>query len=332
MSAPAAPPKAPPGPIAAPDEQFWEKYSPHYEFPLSSVGSVLMNVLALSVFLIALWLMARSTTSDKTPVPIEAQLVVPGDLPLGVAGKGGGGGTREEAVDTKDPTDPSQAVPETKLVPIPDDVKNFLPQIPEAKDAPRVQDLPAYKNLNKLNDELRKKLAPGAGGGTGEGTEPGMGPKSEPGAGSGGKDENAKTSAARTLRWVIDFRTRDTADYRSQLVACKAILGFEFPDGKLKVIKDLGAASPVAVPFEGLPGLYFIDEDNAVAMARELGLDFRPARFICFFPKEIEEELAAKEREHRGRKESEIFSTTFSIIIRNGKPEIRVTAQEVVRR
>ena len=71
MSATATPPKAPPGPIAPPEEQFWEKYSPHYEFPLSGVGSVLMNVGTLAVFLMALWLLARSTASDKEPLPIR---------------------------------------------------------------------------------------------------------------------------------------------------------------------------------------------------------------------------------------------------------------------
>ena len=111
-------------------------------------------------------------------------------------------------------------------------------------------------------------------------------------------------------------------------------MAFPYPDKSLKVFRNLGAATPVSEPFnkEQLPGIYFVDDTNAAELGRELGIDHRPAYFICFFPREIEEQLAAKEREFRDRKESEIFSTTFSIVIRDGKPEIRVTGQEAVRR
>lgn len=334
MPATATPPKAAAGPLAPPDEQFWEKYSPHYEFPLSSVGSVLMNVGALAVFLIALWLMARSTTSDKTPIPISALNVTGGEDATGPGKLGSGGGDPKENVEIPLPTDPSQPVPEAVLKDVPDEMKKWVPVVPNAPDAPRVQDLPAVNSLAKLNDDIRKQLMPGAGGGTGAGTEPGKGATGDPGAGAGGKGD-AESSASRTLRWVIDFKTTSTADYRNQLVACKAILAFPFSDKSLKAVKDLAAATPTVAPFDkkDIPGIYFIDDAHAAAMARELGLtDVKPAYFICFFPKDIEEELAAKEREHRGRKESEIFSTTFQIIIRDGKPTIRVMSQDAVRR
>jgi len=334
MSANAAPPNpASPGPIAPPDEQFWEKYSPHYEFPLSSVGSVLMNVGILAVFLISLWLLARSSMSDKVAPPIRALNVAMGDAEAGIGSRGSGGGEPKENVDVPIPTEPSQPVPEAVLKDVKDENKKWLPVVPDAPDAPKVEDLPAVKNLAKLNDDIRKKLQPGAGGGPGSGTQGGKGDTGEPGTENGGKGD-ASSSASRTLRWVIDFKTKDAADYRAQLLPCKAILAFPYPDKSLKAFKDLGAARPTATPFDKkeIPGIYFIDEDNAGAMARELGLDFRPTYFICFFPKDIEDDLAAKEYEYRLRKESEIFSTTFSIVIRDGKPTIRVTAQDAVRR
>ena len=49
-------------------------------------------------------------------------------------------------------------------------------------------------------------------------------------------------------------------------------------------------------------------------------------------PKEIEEELANKERAFRGRKESEIFSTQFKVLYRDGKFTIQVTEQIPVKR
>jgi hypothetical protein len=67
-------------------------------------------------------------------------------------------------------------------------------------------------------------------------------------------------------------------------------------------------------------------------LAGALGLNFSPPAFLAFFPKDIEEELAAKERSFRGRKESEIFSTEFQVLMRDGKPTITVISQVPVRR
>ncbi|HVK11356.1 MAG TPA: hypothetical protein VM597_21475 [Gemmataceae bacterium] len=333
MSAPASPPKAPPGPLAPPDERFWEKYSPHYEFPLSGVGSVLMNVGALAVFLMALWFMARSTASDKTSLPISAMNVSFADSSDGPPGQGSGGGTPEEAVPTPLPRAPSQPVAEAALKDVSKDVAPWTPNIPNAPDAPKVESLPNLPKLAQLSDEIRKKLLAGQGDKPGAGKEPGTGITETPGGGAGPKGDPSSPHS-RSLRWTIDFRTTGAADYRNQLAACKAVVAFPFPDKSLRVFRNLSAATPVSEPFEKekLPGIYFVDDTNADELARELGLNHRPTYFICFFPAEIENELAAKEREFRGRKESEIFSTTFSIVIRDGRPEIRVTGQEAVRR
>ena len=114
----------------------------------------------------------------------------------------------------------------------------------------------------------------------------------------------------------------------------KATLVFpQPPDWKtLKVYRDL--TSPVGTPFvrDELPRLYFIDNECAAVVAHALGLGFDPPQFFAFVPKEIEEELAAKERAYRNRKESEIFSTKFKILIRDGKPSITVIDQIPVKR
>jgi hypothetical protein len=333
MSATATPPKAPPGPLAPPDEQFWEKYSPHYEFPLSGVGSVLLNIGTLAVFLIALWFLARSSATDKTALPISSLEVSFADNTPGPAGQGHGGGTKDEAVPTPVPSAPSQPVPEAMLKDVTKDVTPWVPNIPNAPDAPKVESLPNIPKLAQLSDEIRKKLLQGTGEKPGAGAGPGTGATDAPGSGTGTKGDPSSPHN-RSLRWTIDFRTGGARDYLNQLIACKAALAFPFPDKSLRVFRNPGAATPVSEPFDKnqLPGIYFVDDTNAAELARELGLDHRPTYFICFFPREIEEELAAKERDYRGRKESEIFSTTFSIVIRDGRPEIRVTAQEPVRR
>jgi hypothetical protein len=78
-----------------------------------------------------------------------------------------------------------------------------------------------------------------------------------------------------------------------------------------------------------LPDMYFRDSDpeSAAKVARALGLNFRPPYFIAFFPKNIEEELATKERNFRGLPEKQIFETKYKVQPRNGRYEITVVDQ-----
>ena len=80
-SSPAAPKADDKPSLVPPDEQFWVRYSPHHEFPLSSVGTVcLYAVLAVLIWVAAKFLPLLMTNSEPIPVePIEL-----------VAGGGGG--------------------------------------------------------------------------------------------------------------------------------------------------------------------------------------------------------------------------------------------------
>ena len=64
--------------------------SPHYEFPLSSIGSVAMHIGMLAVFVGLLYLLSKFTISDNVAPPVRVMsLVGDGDGPEG-AGTGGG--------------------------------------------------------------------------------------------------------------------------------------------------------------------------------------------------------------------------------------------------
>src|SRR5207253_1778567 len=64
-----------------PEERFWQRYSPHYEFPLSSVSSVAIHVLVLVLlFFVGKYLIDRLTETKK---PLGE---------IGVVVVGGGGG------------------------------------------------------------------------------------------------------------------------------------------------------------------------------------------------------------------------------------------------
>jgi hypothetical protein len=136
----------------------------------------------------------------------------------------------------------------------------------------------------------------------------------------------------------LTFKTESGKDYVAQLAAMQATLVIPNPpDWKTsKAYRNLGAGRVVGEEFnrDQLPGLYFVDDDpvSAEKVAHALGQNFSPPLFIAFFPKEIEEELATKEKAFRGRKEGEVFSTKFKVMIRDGKWTSQVVDQVPVRR
>lgn len=334
MSTSAPPPdkSAPPPPLAPPDEQFWDRYSPHHEFPLSSVGSVALHIGALVLFVLALWLLSGLTLSDKTPVPMRTITLADGD---GVEGKGGGGGTdRKENIDPIRQNVPKD-VPRPKIEQVVPEIKQFLPKVAD-QNGPKPEDLKNIEKYAGLDPDLARKLLEGASGKKGTGPGDGTGGPGPDGAGGGNKGD-ASSSANRGIRWELNFKTASGKDYFEQLQAMKATLLIPEPtDFKVYKAYRLATGSLRGEDYDiaQLPGLHFIDDDDGSArrLAQAMGLGFSPPRFLAFFPKDIEDELAKKEHDFRGRKESEIFSTSFRILIRDGKPAITVISQEPVRR
>jgi hypothetical protein len=142
---------------------------------------------------------------------------------------------------------------------------------------------------------------------------------------------DASTSGNRSVRWTILFRTQSGKDYLEQLNEFKAkIVIPEPPNWKTNILFE-DILNPKGKPLsnQDLPKMYFVDEDkvSAAKVAGALGLEFEPPHFIAFFPKEVEEMLAAKERAYRGRREDQIYSTTFRVLQQNGKYVITVTDQ-----
>src|SRR5262245_64578862 len=64
-----------------PEEQFWQRYSPHYEFPLSTVSSIAIHGLVLAMLAVVGYLVAKWAMAKQTPLP-----------EIGVVVVGGGGG------------------------------------------------------------------------------------------------------------------------------------------------------------------------------------------------------------------------------------------------
>lgn len=315
---------APKAPLAPPDEQFWQRYSPHHEFSLSSIGSIAAHIGMFVLVALVLWLLSTFAFTEKSPVPIREMTVSDSD--------GDGNGLQGQGNPLGGPAAP---LPAPKLPDLPPIVVPNLPEVPVPDSGLDPSKLPSVNGLLKIPANVRNQLPGGKGLDTGSGVAPGSGQGNAPGAGPNSKG-NASSSASRAIRWELVFRTTDGHDYLRQLSAMKAVVAIPTPPdwSSYRVFKDL--SRPMAEPFvrEQLPMLYFIDGDNESAsrLTKALGLDFEPPNFIAFFPKEIEEELAAKERAFWNRKESEIFSTKFKIVVRDGKPSITVVDQVPIRR
>jgi hypothetical protein len=322
---------APKEDLVPPEEAFWEKYSPHYEFPLSMVGSILITVVVIGLFLIYVAKLLNYDRENISP-PIRAMVVGDGGL-SGDGSQGSGGGQQEKQDIIKDPSDPVPPIPDISLQKVEADVVTWSPNLQDNPDFVKViAQSPNLDKLKKMNDDLRRRLIEGVNSNRGSGNESGTGNTKEPGPGSSGKGSGNSTGE-RTLRWTLSFSTSSGKDYLNQLAMMKAKLLIPQPQDwqSVNLISDLGnPGKGEPIDPSSIREMIFVDDraESVASLCRALGLDFVPPQFIAVFPKSIEDELAAKEIAFRGRRPNEIASTTFKILIRDGSYTITVTEQK----
>src|SRR5262245_56414879 len=80
-----ADPNQPPVP---PDERFWKRYSPHHEFPLSTVGSIVVHALLIVALVVIAVTWQEGLSAAK---PVEMKVVeIEGGGGLGLDDMGSG--------------------------------------------------------------------------------------------------------------------------------------------------------------------------------------------------------------------------------------------------
>src|SRR5947209_2869622 len=102
-----------------PEEQFWQRYSPHQEAPLSGVGSLTLHVLGFGFLVLAALIIAKLAGDDVQSLPID---------PVSITDPGGGG---SRAGSSKDPgTSPNKedAANPDAPPPTPDVARKELPK------------------------------------------------------------------------------------------------------------------------------------------------------------------------------------------------------------
>lgn len=334
MSSPGVKSNSTPGPkrtgALPPEEKFWQRYSPHHEFPLSSLSSVCLYVLG-GLLIWAVVALAMKQSDDLSALPVGEIGIAPGGggNPDGEGDKGPGDRpveNRKEAVrDVKPDANPSPTdIADKKLR----DVTSVPVKLPDLQDdsSSRIIDesteaVERFAGISKnARDQLFKGLGPvskGAGG-SGEGGGKGSGIGKGKGSGVGEGTGTLNVRQKRILRWVMLFRTEDGHDYLIQLRELGAILAIPDPaGGGYLVIHDLSRrpAKPVKEDLEQIKRIFWVDNkpESVASLFRALNLP-TPPHFVAFFPVKLEEELLKKELAYRGLKEDEIEETRFKVV------------------
>jgi hypothetical protein len=316
----AAPPSTTRQPLVPPDEQFWKRYSPHHEFPLSNVTTLCVYVL-IGVVLYLGYRFGGAIFTDREPLPVEP-------ITLGGGGDGGEGGNNGRGDDPNPPEDipdtadklPEKFKPRDKLTDLPHPKVNSdsFSDVVAPDDMASKQYFDngnlAVVSFGSVQDEARKKLMEGLRGKPGRPGEPGG-----DGPGPGGKGKILNDRQKRVLRWTMLFDTTSGRDYLQQLGALKAFVAVPTPNGYM-VIRDLNAR-PAAGKVEDLKELkriFWVDNrpDSVRPLAEALGVKPAPDHLVAFFPQELEDELLKKELKFNGLKEDEIKETRFRVMKR----------------
>ena len=317
--------------VAEPDENvFWQVYSPRFEMPISYVLAALL--MAIFVALAAVLINLDNTPKNTKPGARIGTVDGPDDFGEGSEGSGG-------VVDpiTLGANSPTQ-----------EDIKNILPTpdmtLPQVKDDltnklkledPNSSTPIAANNaaaLSSLDQKIQDMLM-GIGQKKGSGG-PGAEGENDKGTGKGGTGADA--TRARSLRWVITFKTGGGRDYLDQLNALGAVIFIPMAGEAKKFMYFPNLANPKPGTFASdsdwakhISQMQFHDftKSSCQEVSEALGLNFTAKSFIAFFPKTFEDDLAKKEAGHQQRRSADIEETKFQVVRRGGGYEIFVTGQ-----
>jgi hypothetical protein len=334
--------------LAPPEERFWQRYSPHHEFPLSSVGSVVLHVLSIGALVVIAYVITRTRLDEQKAPPSLDVIAAPGLPPMNAGGGGEPGGNdtaaggtrtkgREIAANEPPPepqpgNQPPEAAERLELVKLPPI------QVVTSKEGTREivgENRKVFGDLNVIVDQAKNKLeqaiaragaakgqgGPGKDGGKGAGEGPGVGPGKGPGIAGG----NATIRQRRQARWKMFFSTLGGEDYLKQMRGLGAILAVPQLKGDKQieylVIRDIKRnAVAKREDVSKLNRIFWIDNEprSVLTVAKALGLRNPPPFFVAFFPPELEERLRQLEQQAYSGDEDRIVETHFRVVYRGG--------------
>jgi hypothetical protein len=350
-----------------PEETFWQRYSPHHEFPLATVSAISFFCLAIGALMLLWVLQAFAVDNDRDRPPGTDAVAILG--PEGGGGDDGSGtgdsrrgdGGKTEAVDNKvAPSRPSTS-PLEMTARLPDEIKAdpFVPASPLPFQEPASDD----KSFEALQNEatqtdLQQKIAAervaakkaervasraggsgdgpgsrGSGGGRGGGYGTGVG--RNVGAGTGNPfGRQATLQEIHANRWHFDFS--GAAEHLPKLKAIGVTLVLAHPNGGFYKVVDLRKHPVDLVPVAPAQHKDEVTWKNDTpasvrGLAQALGINFIPLRVIMHLSAEREQKIAAVEHEtmeRQGRREETVRFTHFDFRLANGVYEPIVTKIE----
>jgi hypothetical protein len=315
--------------LAPPEEQFWKRYSPHHEAPLSGAGSFAIHVLVVGFLLLWAVYLAAYFTRPARALPTDA---------VRLDANSGGGGPNTRAGDPASSGRGLEIVnqqPQTGPLVNPEDLNRPPLKIDEPSNReltfqrPIAQsDNETFRALELLDKQLKTTLAderkPGSGQG-GPGKDGGKGPGAGPGEGPGQAPGKGKLNARveRMLRWSMVFDTNNGKDYLDQLKGLGALLAVPVKEEKgstpdYRIIRDL-AKRPAVLLKEDIAKInriYWIDTKpkSVQDVMTVLGVKEKPSHFVAFMPQELEDKLFRLEKAYKGLPEDQIEATKFKVL------------------
>lgn len=299
------------------EQPFWERYNSSLEFPISSAIAVLLLAIATAIFVMSLGV----GKSDKTPVPLN---FLGGDDDEGEGSPGDGG--RENEIVGK----PLTAAEREQLM---QELKLNEPNLKEKLDIGGDIEIPENEQiaLAQLSDDLRKKLL-GAKSGIGNGNSGG-----NPMDGKGPGGFGASSTYARALRWILKFDTTTGEDYVNQMAGIGGVIMVPVPPDNKSFLVIKTPRTPAPVPatdadfdkYTKLIQFAEVRKDSVESVAKALKLTFTPRSFFAYFPRDLEEKLAALEKNYQNKPPEQIRSTAFKVIVRGGNYDFIVVEQKL---
>jgi hypothetical protein len=319
--------------LVPPDEQFWQRYSPHGELPLSGASSLALHLLIFGLMLLSAWLAYAVFSHTNRTLPVEAvRLAGGGGNPHGLgespnAGKPVEAGGSEETPPNPLPNEPIKP-PDLNVKAGPSQPLKFDEEATRHIHRSDSDGSKAFQRLSQQNQRVHLpdkesgygKGGKGSGGGSGAGQGTGTG--NAKGEGGGTLTQREK----RMLRWSMVFDTNSGRDYVAQLQGLGAILAVpvreEGNSPEYKIIRDLSArpAKLIEEDISKIQRIYWIDDkpQSVRDVMGVLGVRLQPSHFVAFMPEELETKLfrlekAYLEKHDPGRTEDDIIDTRFRI-------------------
>lgn len=309
-----------------PAQQFWQRYSPHHEFPLSGISSIALHLGIGGLVIAGAFWMGQARAKDEMPLPFGTVQVgnsVDGESGTEETAKG-------EQVAEPLPPSPSLLGKDKPLPPLPmDPIPPLVVPITKNIDFDSfLKENEAARQKIKEMPQLERSLLDGLV--NGRGVKDGTGQEGKEGTKGGPEKGDPKGSrgiinerAKRQLRWTMNFSTYDGNDYLKQLedLGAKLAIPLKSQGQKYLLINDLTRPSKTET-VEDLGKLGLIswtdDSKNSIeGLTKTLKIKEKPTKVIAFFPLELEERLAKMElayAERNGHKTvDEIGETVFQV-------------------